>query len=287
MVEDLAEMYRLAMLPHRFGYALYEPAPFKVLRPGMLGYLDEYRLWHPILDLSDPALVEAAGYTTVEYPVRSDPDPKRWGPLKSSHVVDTSINLSADIDTEALGLPDDIGGVVKYHTGADFGAVLMCDNEVVAEGYEIRNPFKEWLKENAKRLVKNHPDLRDYGVCVVTGTYSSTDIHITAWDNPHNEVALGFKTGATAIGSINPEISWLRGRSSSHWSAWDDQKRVLFFTGVKIKFSLFSVGEEREVERRGFGNKFIIHDLADGKSCEAVIELFGDPWKEVKKDKGL
>lgn len=284
MVRNLAELYRASMIPHRFGYALYEPAPFTRLHPGKLGYLDEYRLWHPILDLTDPAILDAAGYSRVEYPMRSDPDSRFWSPLVSSNVKETGVALEGDLGGASLGLPVDVGGAVQYRTSTDFGAVLMCDSSVVAEGYDYRNPFKVWLKMNAKKLLVKYPDLKKYGVCVVTWTYSSTNIHINAWDNPGNEVVLGFKAGMSGLGSLGPELSWLRGKSSSGWSSWNDQKRVVFFTGVKVDFTLFGVWTREEKGWRGAEDKFIVDDLEGGKSCEAQIEFIGDRWVDINNE---
>lgn len=121
-----------------------------------------------------------------------EPEARVWGPLISSNVRETNIKLEGDAEALSIGLPADIGGLVQYNTNTDFGAVLMCDDEVVIEGYDFRNPFLAWLKRNSKELLKNYPDLKKYGVCAVTWTYSSTNIHIKAWANAGTAVTLGF-----------------------------------------------------------------------------------------------
>ncbi len=42
MGKTLRDRYRDSMTIHGFGYALYEPEPFERLRPGTLGYFDDY-----------------------------------------------------------------------------------------------------------------------------------------------------------------------------------------------------------------------------------------------------
>jgi hypothetical protein len=112
----------------------------------MLGYLDdEYQRWHPILDLTDALAVEAAGYGPLGYLQRSEPDTRRYGPLTADKVTETSVELAAGVGGAAVGLPMDVGGAVKYSTSGGFGAVLLCDDEVVSEGFDFRDPFLAWL----------------------------------------------------------------------------------------------------------------------------------------------
>jgi hypothetical protein len=199
----------------------------------------------------------------------------------SSNVKENRINLEGDLNGLSFGFPVDVGGVIHYSTKSDFGAVLMCDTEVVSEGYDFRSPFLQWIKKNSRTLLANYPDLKKHGVCAVTWTYSASDIHINAWTNSDNTVTVGFKLGAEGIGSANPEISWIRSQSSSGWMEWTGQKRVVFFTGVKMKYGLFGVRERPENEWRGEKDKFMITGLEGGQSCEAEAEFFGDDWGDI------
>ncbi|KAK4168146.1 hypothetical protein QBC43DRAFT_309761 [Cladorrhinum sp. PSN259] len=281
---SLARTYRNAMRRHRFGYALYEPAPFSRLRPGMLGYLDdEYQRWHPILDLSDASAVEAAGYAPLGYLQRSKPDNRRYGPLTADKVTETSVDLEAGVGAAAVGLPVDMGGVVKYSTKAGFGAVLLCDDEVVSEGFDFRDPFHAWLQRHAKVLFAKYPDAKKHGLCAVTWTYSATDIGITTWENSEGSVTLGFNVGVAEVAKVGPQVSWTRGASSSGWSIWKDEKRVVFFAGVKIKSGLFgSVREEKESNWRNAGDSFIVQDDEQGQYT-VCIDTFGDDWRHIRK----
>lgn len=278
---SLAHTYRTAMRRHRFGYALYEPALFSRLRPGMLGYLDEYQRWHPILDLADASAVKAAGYGSLGPLQRSEPDRRRYGPLTADKVTETSVKLEAGVGAAAVGLPVEVGGVVKYSTAGGFGAVLLCGDEVVSEGFDFRDPFLAWLQRHAKVLFAEYPDAKKHGLCAVTWTYSSADVGITAWDNSEGNVTVGFDVGAAQVAKVGPEVSWVRGTSSSGWSTWKDQKRVVFFAGVRIKSGLFrSVREEPETNWRGAGDAFVVEDDENGPYLVSVEE-FGDDWYRI------
>ncbi|KAJ3941074.1 uncharacterized protein N0V96_008951 [Colletotrichum fioriniae] len=281
---SLARTYRTAMRRHRFGYALYEPAPFSRLRPGMLGYLDdEYQRWHPILDLADAEAVKAAGFAPLGYLQRSPPDPRRYGPLTADKVTETSVELEAGVGGAAVGLPVEVGGVFKYSTAGSFGAVLLCEDEVVSEGFDFRDPFLAWLQIHTKVLFSKYPDAKKHGLCAVTWTYSSADVGITTWDSSEGSATVGFDVGAADVAKVGPKVSWVRGASSSGWSTWKDQKRVVFFAGVKIKTGLFgSLREESEKNWRGGDDAFVVEDDENGPYTVS-IEQFGDDWHRIRK----
>ncbi|KAJ3951288.1 hypothetical protein N0V92_012306 [Colletotrichum tropicale] len=277
--KSLARSYRKTMRRHRFGYALYEPAPFSRLRPGLLGYLDdEYQRWHPILDLTDASAIETAGYSPLGPLQPSEPDLRRYGPLTGDKVTETSVDLEAGLGAAAVGLPVDVGGVFRYSTAGGFGAVLLCEDEIVSEGFDFRDPFVAWLQRNAKILFDKYPDAKKHGLCAVTWTYSSSDVGVTTWENSQGSVTVGFDVGAAEVAKAGPKVSWVRGTSSSGWSTWKNQKRVVFFAGVKVKAGLFgSIREESEKNWRGAGDTFVVSDDEDGPYTVSV-EPFGDDW---------
>lgn len=276
--EGMATRYREAMRQHRFGYALYEPVPFTRLRPGMLGFLDEYQRWHPILDLTDAAAVKEAGLGPLGSTQRAEPDVRHFGPLTASGVAETSVDLTAGVGAAALGLPLEIGTALQYSTSGNFGAVLMCDTEIVTEGFDFRDPFVVWLRRHAAQLFALYPDARKHGLCAATWTYATNDIHINAWQNSENVVVVGCNLAVAGVANVGPKVSWRRGLSGSGWSAWVDQKRVVFFTGVKIRNGLFGTREEKEARWRGGEEVFLVDDTETGQSYVVELEMVGDDW---------
>ncbi|KAL8393902.1 hypothetical protein RB595_003600 [Gaeumannomyces hyphopodioides] len=287
MAPSLATVYRDSMRRHRFGYALHEPALFTRLRPGMLGYLDdEYQRWHPILDLADAAAVAAAGYMPLPKGQLqpSEPDVRQLGPLKSESVAETSVELEAGVGAVPAGLPVDVGGALRYSSSGGFGAVLLCGADVVSEGFDFRDPFRAWMQRHAKALFASYPDAKKHGLCAVTWTYSSVDIGIATWENTKGSAVVGFKASVPGVANVEPKVSWTRGASTGGWSVWKDQKRVIFFSGVKIKPGLFgSTREQPEKDWRGAGDAFFVEDEKEG-SYTAEVEVFGDDWYRICND---
>lgn len=276
MTINHAALYRDSMTHQPFGYALYEPSPFTDLRPGMIGFLDESRRWHPIVDVTDPAAVRAAGYSPMPSQIRTGPSIEKWGPLTSTDVKQFQVDLKGSVNTAAaLGLPTDVGGAIKYTTKSDFGALLMCDSDVVVDGFDLRGPFKDWLKNNSKVLLKNHKaDLQKHGVIATTRTYASDDVYLQTWNDRDFEVTLGVKFAAPGTGSVDANTSWVRSSTSGLWRQFSAEKRVIFFTGVKIAYTILGAMEQEEMKWRGGEDNFTI-DLGDGERCEAEMEEFG------------
>ncbi|KAH6972077.1 hypothetical protein BKA56DRAFT_620646 [Ilyonectria sp. MPI-CAGE-AT-0026] len=298
---DLSERYRTAMRPHRaFGYALYEPVPYARLFPGVLGYLDEKRQWHPLLDLTKRSIfnivrgeaVEPETYTSFLIPVGKTPDSRFWGPRVSSKHSETEVKLEAEADALALGLQATVGGAIEYQSRVDFGAILMCDDAVVAEGFDVRDPFLAWIKKNSAALLAEFPDLQKHGIYIPTWTYSAAETHINAWEGVEHKIVLGFQVGATGVGNVGPGTSWSRGRASNGWSHYLDGKRVVFFSGVKVKYGMFGPREEVEKKWRGQpSDKFLVHRLSDEDDGElesslAEMEVLGDDYDVAMKRNG-
>ncbi|KAK4155842.1 hypothetical protein C8A00DRAFT_13152 [Chaetomidium leptoderma] len=301
MPGNLPEQYRKAMRAHRLGYALYQPDLYTRLHPGILGYLDDDRTWHPLLDLTQTPIsnltqggtpVPEHKYTPFSPPVPKDPDARFWGPKVSSKSTETTLSLASSADALALGLPLEVGGAVEYQSKADFGAVLLCDDAVVADGFDVRDPSLAWLKRNSAALLADFPDLKRHGVCVATWTYSATSVHINAWEGTGRKVVLGFKVGAAAaaagVGNAgSSQMAWSRVEGSSGWAHFvDGEKRVVFFSGVKVNYGVFGPRGQAEKRWRGAkSDKFLVHRMLGGdddESCVAEVEIFGDDYDEVK-----
>lgn len=285
------------MRSHRLGYGLHKPDLYTRLHPGILGFLDEDSTWHPLLDLTQTPIfnitqgkpVEDVNYTPFSTPVLKEPDSRFWGPRVSNKHTEVSIALETEAGALALGLPVDVGGAIEYQSKTDFGAILMCDDAVVADGFDVRDPFLSWLKKNSAALLADFPDVKKHGVCIATWTYSAASVHVNAWQGAEQKVVVGFKVGATGVGSLGPETSWYRGHASSGWSHFvDGQKRVVFFSGVKVTYGVFGPREQAEKQWRGLrSDKFLVQrqgdDGAEGESCVAEVEIFGDDYDEVMK----
>lgn len=98
-------------------------------------------------------------------------------------------------------------------------------------------------------------------------------------------MALGYKVGATGVGNLDANTSWVRSRTSGKWRKFSDRKRVVFFTGIKINYwPIIGAKSQEDSGWRGGEDKFVI-ELDSKRSFEVEMEDFGKDWDEIKDDK--
>ena len=143
---------------------------------------------------------------------RSDPETQLWEPGVASTSKKIELKIKGDASAlAAAGLPIDVSGAFKYSTSTKFGAILMCDTEVVVECFNHRDPFRKWLNQNADKLLQSFPTLRKHGIYIATTTYSCSHVHINVWHSKDDEIKIGVKVGVTGIGGLWPSGKWMRG----------------------------------------------------------------------------
>jgi len=92
--------YAEIMGNHPFGVALYRPLPTSILRPGSLGYFDEFGSWNPIAHLaeSDDLLAKGLGELNNNLiDIAPSEDGIKWGPKISSDTKATKVDLSGGV----------------------------------------------------------------------------------------------------------------------------------------------------------------------------------------------
>lgn len=83
---------------HPFGIALYRPPPSLKVKPGIIGYFDEFGSWNTIADLADQDHLLQKGLSPAEELVKAPTDSGiKWGPKASSSTKATKIDLSAGV----------------------------------------------------------------------------------------------------------------------------------------------------------------------------------------------
>ncbi|KAK8031274.1 hypothetical protein PG990_001008 [Apiospora arundinis] len=273
-----AQRYSDAMACRSHGYALFHPPRSDELRLGMVGYVDDNGVWHQIANLAKPEELRQKELGAFTLPRDKDPDRMKLGPVVSGTVRGTEVALASEAEAAALGLPLDVSGVIEYASEDSFGAILMCDDEVVIERYDVRDPFVRWLKKNHRAILRRHRDVTRYGVCIALNTWSAQHVFIRTWSGAGHSVRVGFKVGATGIGNVKPEVSYYRASHGAGWQQFDGKRRVVFFSGVKFSYNLLGRGREDRDEAafRGGSDAFVFEDPDDaGMAYNVKVEDFG------------
>lgn len=111
---------------------------------------------------------------------------------------------------------------------------------MIRNGYHYQSPFQEWVKSNARALL-NGPlgtDIKENGLFVVTQTYATEKVALTAWKNAESKAYFGFGVGATGLGELSPNVQWYTGHSESGWNVHEAEPgelKVVFVGGLAYR----------------------------------------------------
>jgi hypothetical protein len=73
------------------------------------------------------------------------------------------------------------------------------------KGIAAFSVLHEWIKENAKSILKERPEVTDYGLWVVTSIWSAVEAAINCWSGTHKSVDVGFNAKVAEIGKVAPK----------------------------------------------------------------------------------
>jgi hypothetical protein len=194
--KGIPQRYSASMEHYKLGYAFYEPESSLAVTPGSCGYIDDSGSWHRIVDITDDIAVQKAGFQKMNktYLIQLPPSKRFWGPKCTETVEDKGTTISAGVSGLPAGIPAGASFLIQFTLHSDFGAVLMCKDEVHKQGYEHADPFKDWAKANATKIAKALPSVRKYGFYIAIATHSAKEVFINGMMRQGRTVALGFKT---------------------------------------------------------------------------------------------
>lgn len=214
---SLQDSYARSMACHGYGHGFYEPESADDVRPGYCGYIDESGRWQTILDLSKKEEMIQAGFDEPPIAYNMPTTKRRWGPKTSSAVVGKKTHIEAGASALPAGVPLDASVLWTYSHASDFGAVLLCSDDVVNEGIRQKSPYSRWALKNAKAISKAFPDVKAHGFFIVTSTWSTSAVSTTAWSNPSKQIEVGVKLGVAGVGDVGPSFEYYRAHTSGSW----------------------------------------------------------------------
>jgi hypothetical protein len=260
----LAKLYAEGMTIHGHGHGFCETEGENILRPGVCGYVDDTGLWQPIVDLTDRKALERHGYTKPRPLIRAAAAEAVWKETTSESVTSTRVQLDAGADATLAAAAVHFG----LEKSIQSGAVLLCNTTVFRQGYAHEDPFRRWGKENAKTILKNCPDVKEYGFFLARTTWASEDVWITAWTATQKTVSIGLEVRAEQAGQLSSSVQYHNGHSAGGWvhpvrevkvrlhCSWATEgggadidrkkgkpvRRVLFAKGIQFKYRVAVAG---------------------------------------------
>lgn len=206
--------YADAMKPLGRGHGFYDTESVDKVRRGMCGYIDDMGQWNHIVDLTDRDALDDGEYDLPAHLVKAEDHKSEWSPVTSNGVRSHEIVMDG-----GGGSDQGVGAKVKveYSSERSFGAVLLCNTPVIREGFQHASVLRGWAKANARKILENCPDAKEFGFHIVQTTWSSQDVY--------TNVLLGDKKGASIVGTVrgghiaegNASISYKQESSASGW----------------------------------------------------------------------
>ncbi|CVL06804.1 uncharacterized protein FMAN_11900 [Fusarium mangiferae] len=269
--------YAELMRAHPFGTALYLPIPSSQFEPGFIGYFDSTGAWNPIGNItSSPSLpsgLSSIDGTTLK---RAPSQKQTWGPKLGNETrgraIDLSVGLGAIPMLAAAALPFDVSACFRFQADRNQGAVLLTSGPVVHERYYHKEPLLQWMKQNAKSIVKSYPEVRDNGLWIITSTWTAENASVNCWNSKDKSVDVGFSTTALEFGEVAPKGSYLHGGSAEGWistqSDDNDKGHVVFFHGIRFTW----VPIRGLTEKKNAPGKF----RGEGRTTSESLTIFED-----------
>jgi hypothetical protein len=171
--------------------------------------------------------------------------------------------------THRANVPVGADAHIKYQSKSKFGAVLICAKPITQTACNDETLLRSWVTKNTKRLSERHgPQLRRYGLILVTTTYRAPRASINAWMDKDKEALMSAKVKAQMLGDGGITLDYNDQLTDKDWTHYAEGPNkdgvVVFFDGFQyapwdwwwegVKLSLGSGGpvkEKREKEKEG------------------------------------
>ncbi|KAL7768440.1 hypothetical protein ACKLNR_002741 [Fusarium oxysporum f. sp. zingiberi] len=247
-----ASQYAQGMVDWSFGHACYQRLSSKDVKPGSVGYFDRNGNWKKILSLQD---VQQTGepvvqgiskkFTRLSEPLKVHDDVEmEIGTLTSSQTVSTDAGFKIEVQVDPAvpilaQTPINVGTDNAYRNSNTLGAVLVMKNPVVRSSIDDGDFLDRWFKENQRLFPEIRSAVREYGVWLVTTTYTTKEIALNVWQDKDKVVKLGFSAGIDGIVNLEPSIE--RGEKrhadgSFTYRAKSDERLVSFVGGIRFHY---------------------------------------------------
>lgn len=95
--------------------------------------------------------------------------------------------------------------------------MLLTKALVKHEMSYYESPLKAWIRENAAVLIAKRNEILEFGLWIVTSTWTTEECAINVWNWVGKEVNVGFKTCVVEIGELAPSGEWWLDGQDGGW----------------------------------------------------------------------
>ncbi|PNP73797.1 hypothetical protein FNYG_12987 [Fusarium nygamai] len=201
-------------------YALWNPKPNTVLKPGYCGYFDEQGSWNQIVDLSNQEEATKFNYTQ-DLPEPEEDGLGKWEPACSENVKWRRAALEAPAKIPQLGI--ELKMKLEFSKDDKYGACLVTGPTVTCKYFSNRiTLFDEWAKSNYSSISSSVRDVKDHGLWIITKVYETPRCAVAGWAGPASSLSLYAGAGAIFGGAITLQGTIAEERTSALWKFLPD-----------------------------------------------------------------
>ena len=116
-----------------------------------------------------------------------------------------------------FGFPADVGTVIQFQVSHEKGAVLLTAAPVEKRSLKMEEPFRTWVKENARLISAKWPDVLRHGLFIVTSTFATANARLNILHSSCQTVTAGLRGSVPGIGGWGPSTSCITAQTDSGW----------------------------------------------------------------------
>ena len=140
--------------------------------------------------------------------------------------------------THRANIPVGVTAQIKYQSKSRFGAVLICKNPITQTAYNDETLLRSWVTRNSRQLSERHgPQIRRYGLILVTTTYTASRASINAWRDKDKEALINAKVKAQMLGDDGMTLDYNDRLTDKDWTNYAQGPNkdgvVVFFDGFE------------------------------------------------------
>lgn len=105
----------------------------------------------------------------------------------------------------------------EYTNEAQYGCVFFAEGDITRRRATAGPHFEEWAAKNEATIRRHRPEVKDYGLWIVEGTYEAQKTWLNVWAGEGKKVSLYFSAGIDGAASLEAGGGFSVASASEGW----------------------------------------------------------------------
>jgi hypothetical protein len=89
--------------------------------------------------------------------------------------------------------------------------------------YYADGPFESWVRENSSLIESQYPEVKIYGLWIVTEILCTPKAALNVWTKKEKETVVGFTAGAKGVVDVQADGAWHTDHEDSGWTYFNEE----------------------------------------------------------------